>query len=137
MKSADISFCLGLIGKPWVSGASGPEAFDCWGLLRHVYAARRGWELPQYPGVSESGRLSMVRNAEAEALARWQPVTGPAHFALVAMSESKRIHHVGLWLDEGGGGILHSSQGRGVLFQSPASVRQSGLQNFTFYQYRP
>ena len=26
-----------LIGLPWVAGARGPEAYDCWGLVRLVH----------------------------------------------------------------------------------------------------
>lgn len=137
MIAADISFCLSLIGKPWVSGACGPEAFDCWGLVRYIFSKQRGIALPEYPGVSESGRLAMVKNAQAEVAAHWSPVPSPSHLDVVGMSEGSKVHHCGLWLAEGSGGILHSFQGGGVVFQSMASVRQSGLQNFTFYQFRP
>jgi cell wall-associated NlpC family hydrolase len=137
MIAQDISFCLFLIGKPWVSGASGPEAFDCWGLLRHVLRERRGIELCPYGGVKETGLAGMIRNAEAEAQERWELIATPVHLCCVAMARGRRIEHVGLWLDEGAGGVLHSHEGAGVVFQSPASIRNTGFQNFTFYQFRP
>lgn len=37
-----------LIGKPYVHGARGPDAFDCWGLCMEI-CGRGGWELPDYP----------------------------------------------------------------------------------------
>lgn len=136
MKSDDISFCLSLIGKPWASGACGPDAFDCWGLLRHVLKERRGLTLPQYQGVDELGAEGMVKTAEAEAL-RWEPLAEPAHLCAVAMSRNRRISHVGLWLDEAGGGVFHSFRGGGVVFQPVATIRQSGIQTFKYYQFRP
>lgn len=137
MISEDISFCLGLIGKPWVSGASGPDAFDCWGLLRHVLRERRGLTLCPYGGVKEIGLASMLKTATREAQARWYPLASPEHLCGVGMSRGRRIEHVGLWLDEAGGGVLHCHEGAGVVFQSTASIRLTGFQNFMFYQFRP
>lgn len=137
MKSEDISFCLSLIGKPWVSGASGPEAFDCWGLLRHVLKERRGFQLSQYGGVKETGLSEMLKTATSEAAYRWRRIVQPVHLCGVGMSRGKRIEHVGLWLDEANGGVLHSHEGAGVVFQSQSSIRQTGFQNFMFYNFRP
>lgn len=36
-----------LIGKPYVHGARGPDAFDCWGLCAEIYR-RMGRDLPDY-----------------------------------------------------------------------------------------
>ena len=136
-KQDDISFCLSLIGKPWVSGAAGPEAFDCWGLLRHVLLERRGLSLCPYSGVKETGLADMMKTATSEAAYRWKRLNGPEHLCGVAMSHGRRIEHVGLWLEEAGGGILHSHESAGVVFQSQSSIRNTGFQNFMFYQFRP
>jgi cell wall-associated NlpC family hydrolase len=37
----------GYVGLPWVPGADGPDAFDCWGLVRHVQRAHYGRDLPR------------------------------------------------------------------------------------------
>ena len=34
------------LGKPWRNGADGPDAFDCYGLVRAVYRDRCGVEMP-------------------------------------------------------------------------------------------
>ena len=34
------------LGKPWRNGADGPDAFDCYGLVRAVYRDRYGIEMP-------------------------------------------------------------------------------------------
>lgn len=135
MIAEDITFCAGLIGKPWVSGASGPEAFDCWGLLRFIFAARRGLELPAFEGVKTLGLAGVVKAARTEA-ATWEEISTPVHFAAVGISENRAIHHVGLWLDEAGGGVLHAFQGGGVVFQTLSALRARGMQHFTFYKHR-
>lgn len=138
MKSEDISFCLDLIGKPWVSGTSGPDEFDCWGLLRYILRERRGYELCAYSGVKETGILEMMKTAQSEAAYRWRKLTSPEHFCGVAMSHGRRIEHVGLWIDDGeAGGILHSQEKSGVVYQTQQSIRQSGMRNFIFYRFRP
>lgn len=136
MKTDDISFCLALIGKPWVSGACGPAAFDCWGLLRHTFQERRGITLPQFSGVDETGLAEMVKTAEAEALTHWDELATPEDFCVVCMSRNSRISHVGLWLDVDGGGVFHSFKGGGVVFQPIATIRQSGFQLFKYYKKR-
>lgn len=35
------------LGLPWAPGAEGPQAFDCWGLARHVQRVHYGRPLPQ------------------------------------------------------------------------------------------
>lgn len=136
MTAEDITFCAGLIGKPWVSGAQGPEAFDCWGLLCHVFRERRGLELPPFGGVDALGLAGVVK-AIANQAPGWDKVETPEHFAAVGMSENRAIHHVGLWLDDGsGGGVLHSFQGGGVVFQKPQAIRARGMQHFHFFNYR-
>ena len=37
-----------LIGAPYMAGASGPDAFDCIGLVRYYFRNRHGIELPDY-----------------------------------------------------------------------------------------
>lgn len=37
-----------LIGKPYRAGSSGPDEFDCIGLVRYYFRQRHGVELPDY-----------------------------------------------------------------------------------------
>jgi len=137
MKAEDVEFCLGLIGKPWVSGAAGPDTFDCWGLLRYVLRERRGIAIASYSGVSETGIAAMVRTAAIECSNKWEPIATPVHLCGVAMSRGRAIEHVGLWLDEAGGGVLHCFESFGVVFQTTNTIRNTGFQNFNFYKLKP
>lgn len=134
MIADDIQFCLTLIGKPWESGATGPDKFDCWGLVRYVFEQRRGLYLSPHVGISEKGMLAIARASKEEVGKRWERVDAPSHFCGVGMSHGSHVEHVGVWLDEGGGGVLHASKSYGVIFQSPATIRNLGFQNFTYYR---
>lgn len=35
-----------LIGRPWSPEGTGPESFNCWNLVRHVYKDQLGLDLP-------------------------------------------------------------------------------------------
>ena len=120
-----------------MSGACGPDAFNCWGLVRHVLKERRGLDLVPYNDVTESNLGLVMRTATREAAARWERIDNPTHFCVVAMSRGVHVEHVGLWIDEAGGGVLHSYEAAGVVFQSMLSIRGTGFQNFSFYQLRP
>lgn len=130
----DTSFCTDLIGRPWKSGANGPKAFDCWGLLRYVYLERRAVALPFFEGIESMGVLRVVKEIEKATFRSWNKIAEPEHFCAVGLSASRRIHHVGIWLNVDQGGVLHCSENSGVVFQGRLSMRAIGMQNLTFYQ---
>jgi cell wall-associated NlpC family hydrolase len=47
MRDAALLSYSDLVGKPYLKGASGPDAFDCYGLVREL-ARRMGVSVPDY-----------------------------------------------------------------------------------------
>lgn len=137
MSSQDIAVCQSLIGKPWVSGGRGPDEFDCWGLLVFVYFTCLQITLPSHPNLNAKN-ISVTTKLSSSLVqdGTWTEIKIPEHLCAVGMSANRLVHHVGLWLTEGETeGVFHSVDGQGAVFQSVASIRQSGMQNFTFYRY--
>ncbi|MDO8742035.1 MAG: NlpC/P60 family protein [bacterium] len=114
-----------LIGKPWLAGAVGPNAFDCWGLVRYVQRQQRGIEMPplavgelQSPEQLE-GLHDLVRRSHWH---RQPEGTAPAEYDIFLM-RSRAGPHVGVVIDVGGqlrvlhavgdvdspGSVIHSS----------------------------
>lgn len=126
------------IGKPWVSGARGPEAFDCWGLLRWIYSVHYGVELPLFPGVDATNPLAVGHAMSAE-LGRpcspWERIERPIEGCGVAMGAGKRFHHVGVWLEADGGLVLHAARKRNVTAQGLSSLRNSGISNIAYFKH--
>lgn len=126
------------LGRPWIPGGRGPAAFDCWGLLVHVYREHYGWTVPAHIGHhAEDVRENLRLFREEAAAARWRsldkteaPVDGDA----VAMSMGRRFHHVGVFLDLDGGLVLHPMQGKGVMANTRAGLKTFGLNNLKFYR---
>lgn len=135
---SDWSWVHGLIGKPWVSGARGPDAFDCWGLVWHVYRTVLGIELDVHPGVDAKSTWDVARLVAGQ-LSRsvWTALLRPEPLCVVTMSANLAAHHVGLWLPLDGGVVLHSMDGRNTTAQTLVSLRGIGLQNVEFYRYTP
>lgn len=125
------------IGRPWAGGAAGPEAYDCHGVVRAVYADRLGVVLPHVECNPDS-TLSVARAMHRYDYAAWQEIDAPSlDFDVVEMSQDRRPHHVGVYLTiDGRGGVLTSVQGVGVIYQSLASLPRHGWVITNVYRRR-
>jgi cell wall-associated NlpC family hydrolase len=97
--SSAVAFAMGQIGKPYVWGATGPNSFDCSGLVVAAYA-RVGIRLPhQSSAIAGYGR----------------PVSGPLQPGdLLFLSSGGHVYHVIVYV--GGGQIVEAaSPGQGVV----------------------
>ena len=114
------------IGKPWANGACGPAAYDCHGVVRAAYQDRLDISLPVVDTNALSA-LSVARAMRHYDYSDWQEIVRPERdFDVVEMSLNKRPHHVGIYLDLDGGGVLTSVEGAGVIFQTLGSLRRHG-----------
>ena len=98
------------IGKPWRLGAVGPDAFDCWGLVRAVQLKHYAREMP---AIAIGHGTDPVRVEKLTALLRhspWQRATGSdAQDGDVVEMRGGDGPHVGIALDIGGAvGVLHA-----------------------------
>ncbi|WLE60229.1 C40 family peptidase [Burkholderia plantarii] len=121
------------IGRPWVSGGRGPDAFDCWGLLRWVQARHFGTELPDIP--DEAAATRALYHAQISSGA-WRVLSRPAHGSGVLLRDGDRPH-VGVYLGLDGGGVLHALDGVGVIFTLRSQLRSVGYPRVTWYEFIP
>jgi peptidoglycan DL-endopeptidase CwlO len=77
--SAVIAYARAQIGKRYVSGAAGPNAFDCSGLTMRAYA-RAGLRLPH----SASAQAAQARGVSRSAGRPGDLVVGPGHVGVYA-----------------------------------------------------
>lgn len=90
--STVVSFAYSLLGRPYVWGASGPNAFDCSGLAMYVYS-HFGVGLPHYTGSQFSMGMSVSKS-------NLQPGD------LVFFNTYGSVSHVGIYI--GGGNFIHA-----------------------------
>jgi hypothetical protein len=130
-----IEIVYSVLGVKYESGSMGPDTFDCWGLVRHVQKEAFGRELQIIEPPSDNARdlVKFIRN-HSEHL-NWEKVDAPVHGGVVELSNSNNPHHIGVYLDIDGGGILHCSFA-GVTFDPLIVLKASGWRRFNFYKYK-
>jgi cell wall-associated NlpC family hydrolase len=117
------------IGEPWVAGSH-----DCWAFARRVWLEQFGMAVPAVD-VDANNRLACVRAFEGHPIrSDWYDVEIPKEGDAVLLSQSRHPSHVGIWIDADGGGVLHCVEGRGVIFQTVASLRVAGWREPEFYR---
>jgi cell wall-associated NlpC family hydrolase len=125
------------VGMKHVPGGRGPEAVDCWGLLRMAYRDRFGIELPELPGVTVGSLYQSVAVVQRE-FPSWEEVGEPFDGAAVAMSQRKAIHHVGIYVQtpQDGGRILHCWDSYNVIVDTVARIRLKGFLVIKYYRHK-
>lgn len=124
-----------LIGRPYLRGAAGPDAFDCWGLVRHVFALRYGIAMPVVAVDSGDDQADVIR-AAAQA-SGWRPAdAGTPQDGDIALMRGPLGRHVGvLVLADGHLRLLHSVERVGVCMQALADVRAAGFSRPNLWRY--
>lgn len=89
-------------------GASGPDAYDCWGLVRAAVRERHGIELPAVHVQGDAG--AAARAAQA---AGWRPAAPPLRDAdVLFMRTAQGQRHVGMLVQaQGLLRLLHCVEG--------------------------
>lgn len=121
------------IGKPWEPGACGPEAFDCYGLVRAVYRDRYGIQMPALDASAVSALSCARAMRDYGDYGPWERVETAEDGGVIQMGHARRPHHVGIFV---GGRILHAVMGSGVVMQSLASLRMHGWNVLATYRRR-
>lgn len=128
MNSADVFKYLDL---PHVYGANGPDAYDCWNLLRHVQQTYFNKAMPIAPIGDEDACLQLFRSHCRSG--EWQQVDQPSHGDAALMREGRQPH-VGIYLDIDGGGILHALEDIGVIWTRAQHLHSFGFGRTTYYR---
>lgn len=127
--TADEANCY--IDLPWVSGGRGPDNFDCWGLLLWVQRKHFGIHLPEREGSPDEMRALYREELQA---GRWLITPRPLHGCGVLLRAGDRPH-VGVYLQHDGGGVLHATEGVGVIFTPRQFLRPMGYPRVTWYEF--
>lgn len=91
------------IGLPYADKGRGPDAWDCWGLVRGVMAAEAGLVLPDYGDTytQASDHLSVAVAVESGLMQGWQRVTDARALDLLIIRIAGRPWHCGVIVARG------------------------------------
>lgn len=124
----------GLIGRPYELGAGGPVAFDCYSATREVQRLVFGREMPSFEMPGQAGRMGIAAAISAHPERdRWVEVTDAVDGAIVTMARHLQGYHMGTWLEEDGGVIIHSLEDIGVTVDGLPALRAIGWRRFRFH----
>lgn len=122
------------IGKEWVSGKSGPDTFDCWGLVRYVQKNHFQRIVPEIIIDADNVKDVVKTFATHEELNNWREVDHPKDGDCILMSQNTRPNHVGVWIQvDRDGGVLHACKGIGVVFTPIRYLENLGYNLLGFY----
>lgn len=121
------------LGRPYAPAGDGPDAFDCYGLVRHfdrVYGPDRLPDItrPADEALSKDAISGVLRGAPVRG--HWRKVTGLArHWDVVVMGNiDGREFHLGRCLMQRGQfGVLHVEPRLGVVFDDLPTLRLKGF----------
>jgi cell wall-associated NlpC family hydrolase len=131
------SWVADYIGREWVSGAQGPQAFDCWGFVRFIQRAHFNRQLPMVNFNAHSIKDCMTTCIAESTQSYWQAVDAPLHGDCILMSQGKQPSHVGLWVTlPEGDAILHCVKGAGVVLSSLVHLKMMGYYILGAYQWQ-
>lgn len=130
-----IPFIEARLGLPWVKGAAGPDAFDCWGWAEVLERECFGREIGTIaePPLNTRELIEFVKAHPARK--NWRQCDEPVHGGLVELAHNSRPFHIGVFLDIDGGGISHATAGVGVTFDTILALRASGWRRFVFHEW--
>ncbi len=131
-----MSWAMSYIGCKWQPGGRGPHEFDCWGLVKYVYARERGIELPDFPGILPGDPAVAEVIDAGTRLPDWKRIAAPEEFCAVALGRARLFSHVGVWTCADGGRLLHAHDQLGVAAQSMLALRRVRWQKIAFFKHR-
>jgi hypothetical protein len=126
------TFANSVIGEPYSK-----TGLHCWELVRRTQAAVFGRVLPAILE-APSNRLALARlMARRHDYAGWAPAQAQ-HGAVVFMTRrghgpSRAAIHAGTYLALDGGGVLHTDDPHGVVFETLAELSARNWADLSFY----
>lgn len=118
-------------GRPYRLGCGGPDYWDCWALFAAFQREVMGRTVPGGLASDWSGPLSLARHPARGA---WAETARPEPGDGVEFLRDRTPYHVGIWLPDAGGSVLHAVEGVGVVVDSLFLLRAQG-QRFRVLAY--
>lgn len=114
-----------LIGKPYQRGADGPDAFDCWGLVRYAFRTQHGIVLPVVSSMTDVRRTG------------WAPVEGEPRAWDVLVTSGPHGRHIGVVVAANGGlALLHAIERAGACVTPIEDLQVMGYSRPTLWRQK-
>ncbi|WP_297105127.1 glycoside hydrolase [uncultured Devosia sp.] len=130
-----VAIINGLIGRPYDLGGRAPGSINCYGCARILQREIFGRDMPDFAMPGTAGRQGIAAAiAVHPERGRWQEIGAPEDGALVTMARNDCGYHIGTWLAEDGGIIVHALEVVGVVADTTSSLQAVGWRRFRFHR---
>jgi cell wall-associated NlpC family hydrolase len=144
MSAVTMHWAAMYLGRPWRSGARGPDAYYCWGLLQALCKRRLGLEMPEVATGTEQQQFPAILEAARGQGWHLVPVgDGPRADDIVLMRNRWGDRHCGFMVEADGRlGVMHAdghNTERGpigeVVFETLAQAMNGGYSRIEFWRH--
>lgn len=120
---------LKYLGKGYQRGADGPDAFDCWSLVKAIYQDELGLDLPSYDSELSTLGITHAMGLNHDGRYGFRDVTGQdyGNFDIVLLKRGSFAHHAGILVYADKWCLLHAVSGVGVILTDLNFLAQSQL----------
>lgn len=123
-----------LLGRHYRLGAQGPEAYDCYGAARALQRGVFGREMPKFAIPGTAGRWAIAAAIAAHPeRENWIEIDAPEDGALVTMARHQQGYHMGVWLADDDGLVIHAVESAGVVASRLIELEAEGWRKFRFH----
>ena len=125
------------IGLRWEEGASGPNAYDCWGLVKHLQETYYNKSLPDLQLSNFDVKETRLSIRDDNNYDNWEEVDNGLvkDGDCILLSGTQSFSHIGVIIKVNGSfGVMHSLKGCGVLFQEYNKLFQMGWRQRKLYR---
>jgi len=123
-----------MVGKPWDDkGDNIEKGFNCYSFFKYVYHVFLGIHISDQGDNIKAGETIKIVKAFNTVIGRneWVKVDTPKPFDAVALSMNRKIHHVGIWLNDT---CVHAVKGQGVCTMTLNGLKRNGYSKVDFYR---
>lgn len=123
-----------LIGVPYRLGAQGPDELDCYSCARMLQSKLFQRSMPEFAMPGQAGRMAIASAISVHPERhRWHEIAEPVDGALVTMARNQCGYHIGTWIEEDGGVIVHAIEECGVVADTISTLQAVGWRKFRFH----
>ena len=105
---------------------------DCFDFVKKFYKKKFNFDFKiDYVNVEKYKSIVHVIQNEKENVECWQKIDVPEDNCIVLLSKNNKMHHVGIWLDNG---CYHFLNSIGLLYNDIQRLKMNGYKKMEFYR---
>jgi hypothetical protein len=108
------------------------NSVDCFDFVKLYYKDVFNFEIKiNYLNIDSYKSIVNVIIDQKEHIDIWKKIKKPKDNCIVLLSQGKKMHHVGIWLNDG---VYHFLNGFGLVYNDFVDLKRNGYKRMEFYK---